>query len=471
MKKIALAGLIGLSVALPAPALAAPPANDQRAAAQALGLPSGISGTVRESTLEEDEPGACSQLRGSVWYSIQPAANRQVVARLAAAGDLDAVVDVFQRTRSQLSTVGCDVGNSRGQAEVTFRTGRRPGSYLIRVGQRVNSVPGDFRLDVFTPQPPPRPPGAALPAAGVTRSVNTTSNASDAFSTVMRSGTTYRIHRAQATGCTTLALYAPGTSDFESDSPVRTASCGGYFLFTPGAGEGGRYSLLVTAQPRRRGDQRYHLQVARASVDDTSPGLPLANYERARGSLQGSGVDVLDLYRFSLARRSQLRVSLRGTGFRLQLLRDTGARLAGSEDGVIERRVSKGRYFLAVRATRTASGSYVLQRAARTITRARIAINGESSTQVAPGQGVRIGVRIRPPVAGPVRVTLERFDPFAGWQFHRRVALQASNGAATLSFTPPTEGRWRASAAYLGTRIAAPSATGFATVLVAASPG
>jgi hypothetical protein len=106
----------------------------------------------------------------------------------------------------------------------------------------------------------------------------------------------------------------------------RRATCGGYFLFTPAAGEGGRYPPVVTSQPRRR----YHLQVSAASEDDTSPGLPLANSQRARGSLHGSGVDVVDLHRFSLARRSLLRVSLRGSGFRLQLLRATGARMRRS---------------------------------------------------------------------------------------------------------------------------------------------
>ena len=458
--------VLALFAALPPQALAAAPANDQRAAATPLSLPAAPSGTTAESTLEEDEPGSCAQLRGSVWYSVQAPARRTIVVRLAAQGDLDAVVDVFQRTRSQLSPVGCDIGNSRGQAETEFRS-TRAGSYLIRVGQRVNSVPGSFRLDVFAPQPPPRPPGPALPAGGVTRSVNVTGNTSDAFSTVMRAGTTYRIHRAQATGCTSLALYAPGTADFDDASPVKRAGCGGYFLYTPAAGEGGRYSLLVTAQPRRRGDQRYHLQVAEASVDDTSPGLPLENYQRARGSLQGSGVDAVDLYRFSLARRSLLRVSLRGNGFKLTLLRDTGRRVASSDDGEIEQPVEKGRYFLAVRSPRTQSGRYVLQRAARTITRARISINGSRSASAAPGQAVSVGVRLRPPVAGPVRVTLERLDPFAGWQFYRRVSVQASNGRAALSFTPPSQGRWRAIASYRGTKIAAPSETGYANVLVA----
>jgi hypothetical protein len=463
--RFALALLIALAL-LPATAQAAPPANDSRVAATPLSLPAAPSATTAESTLEQDEPSSCAELRGSVWYAVQAPARRTIVVRLAAAGDLDAVVDVFQRTRSQLTPVSCDVGNSRGQAETEFRS-TRGGSYLIRVGQRVNSVPGRFRLDVFAPQPPPRPPGPALPAAGVTRSVNVTGHTSDAFSTVMRAGTTYRVHRAQAQGCTALALYAPGTSDFDDASPVKRAGCGGYFLFTPAAGEGGRYSLLVTAQARRRGDQRYHLQVAKTTEDDTSPGLPLGNYERARGSLQGSGVDAVDIYRFSLARRSLLRVNLRGGGFKLQLLRDTGHRVASSDDGVIERRVRPGRYYLAVRSPRTQSGRYVLRRAARTITHARIDIDGEHSAGAAPGASVRVAVHLTPAVAGPVQVTLERFDPFAGWQFFRRDSARAVNGLATLSFTPPSQGRWRASAVYRGTRLAAPSETGSASVLVA----
>lgn len=469
MRRIVAAAVLLISAALPAPALAAPPANDQRAAAQPLALPAGVSGTTRDSTLEADEPGSCAELRGSVWYSIQPAAGRRIVARLAASGDLDAVVDVFQRTRSQLTPVECDIGNKRGQAEVSFRTpSKEPASYVVRVGQRANSVPGSFRLDVFTPEPPPRPPGPQLPAGGVTRTVNDTTNASDAFSTVMRAGITYRIHRAQAKGCTRLELFAPGTTDFEDDSPVKTAGCGGYFLFTPAAGEGGRYSLVVNAQPRRRNNQRYHLQVARAREDDTSPGLPLANYQRARGSLRGSGVDVVDLYRFSIETKSQLRLTVSG-GFRLQLLRDNGARL-GSGDGEFERQVSKGRYFVAVRALKTASGRYVLQRAARAVTRASITINGAKSAQSAPGRTVRIAVHITPAVAGPVRITIERFDPLAGWQFSRRLSAVASGGTASVAFTPPSVGRWRASAEYRGTRLAAPSDTGLARLLVASPP-
>ena len=63
--------------------------------------------------------------------------------------------------------------------------------------------------------------------------------------------------------------------------------------------------------------------------------------------------------------------------------------------------------------------------------------------------------------------TIERFDPLAGWLFFRQVHAGASGGIAAISFTPPAEGRWRAKAAFEGTRIAGPSQSGFATLLTA----
>jgi hypothetical protein len=322
---------------------------------------------------------------------------------------------------------------------------------------------------VVAPDAPERPPGRALGGSGATASVDRIANPDDAYGVSMSAGHTYRVHVVSRERCVSASLYPPGTSSFADGSPVRSFGCDEYFLYTPGPGEGGRYSIQVRAPRSRRGALPYHLQVSPAGEDDTAPGLLLANDVRVRGALRGSGVDVVDLYRFALAERSRLRLRVSG-GFRLQLLRDTGARLGTSDEGEIERPVSKGRYFVAVRAVGTASGRYVLQRAARSVTSAGISVNGKRSTQIAPGQTVRIGVRLRPAVAGPVRITIDRFDPLAGWQFDRRVTVRAAGGAATLAFTPPSVGRWRARAEYRGTRLAAPSSTGFAHVLVASSP-
>jgi hypothetical protein len=361
--------------------------------------------------------------------------------------------------------VDCERTDEDGRAELSFRP-RRGVEYLIRIGQLSNSVPGDFRLDVFAPEPAARPPGPALPSGGVARALDSVQNTDDAWSIVMREGTTYRINLANAEeGCVTLELYAPGTRDFEKASPERHLRCGGYLLFTPGAGEGGRYSLRAVAAPRRRGAQRYRLRAARALADDTSPGLFLGNYARVRGGLDGAGVDVVDLYRFDVARRSSLRIALRSSrDFEVVLLNDRGRRLesASAEEEDISRPISPGRYFAAVRSSGPA-GSYTLTRTSRTITRTRISVPKRS----APGRRVAVGVRVTPGASGPVAVTVERFDPLAGWQFFRRLTTRASNGSASVGFVPTGEGRWRARAEFAGSRGAAPSQTGFAHVLVA----
>jgi hypothetical protein len=451
----------------PSVAQAAPPPNDLRTTPQQLTLPASVAGTTRESTLEPDEPGSCAPLRGSVFYEFTAQSADRIVVRLQAAGDLDAVVDVFRRIRSQFSQVACEVGDQQGRAELTFRP-ERGAIYVVRVGQRTNSVAGDFRLDVFAPEPPPRPPGPALPRDGVTRALDAVQDTSDAWSATLRTGTTYRINLAVASGrCLSLSLYAPGTRDFEDAEAVRRLGCGGYMLFTPAAGEGGRYALLVQAQPRQRGEQRYHLQLARAGSDDTAPGLLLGNYQPRRGALRGTEIDAIDLYRFAVARRSDLKLNLRGGPFALQLLDDAGRRLASEDAGELIRRISAGRYFVAVRARGDQAGRYTLVRASRIITQTSITMNDQSSARMRPGETVRIGVRVRPSASGPVRVTIERFDPLAGWQFYRQVRLRANGGTAAYPFTPPFQGRWRATAQFLGTRSAAPSDAGHARVLVA----
>ena len=69
-----------------------------------------------EATLEADDPvSQCSgALKGSVWYRFTPNASRSVLLAVTAAGDMDAVVEVFSRVRSQLYGVGCAVTDRRG---------------------------------------------------------------------------------------------------------------------------------------------------------------------------------------------------------------------------------------------------------------------------------------------------------------------------------------------------------------------
>jgi hypothetical protein len=466
-----LALLLAAGLAHVAPAAAAPPGNDARAAAQPIGaLPANLRGTTVEATLEQDEPfSSCSPgTKGSVWYAFTAAEARGILVALDADGDMDATVEVFLRQRSQLSSVGCQTTNRRGEATVDFDAIER-GDHLIRVAPLANSVTAGFRLRVVAPDRPARPPGQSLPSAGASAQVDRFANPDDAWAVAMTAGRTYRINFATpGRGCASALLYAPGTSSFD-DAPIRSLRCDAQTAFTPP--ESGRYTIFVRAPRASRARIPYRLGAGPARADDTAPGIELENDDRVGGSLRGSALDGLDLYRFSVARRSDLRVRLRTSHeFDVALLSDGGNRLecgcGGAGDKEVNRRIAPGRYFIAVRARNADGGSYVLSRLARTITRSRTLAGGERSTAISAGSSIALSLVVSPAVTGRATMLVERFDPIAGWLFDARFRPRVSGGGATVSFRPPRIGRWRVTAAFDGTRIASPSTGGTATFRV-----
>jgi hypothetical protein len=65
---------------------------------------------------------------------------------------------------------------------------------------------------------------------------------------------------------------------------------------------------------------------------------------------------------------------------------------------------------------------------------------------------------------GRIELQIDRFDPLTGWHFHRKIRIPAGSA---LSWRPPTAGRWRVRARFLGTRGSAPSRSGYAQIVVA----
>jgi hypothetical protein len=242
--------------------------------------------------------------------------------------------------------------------------------------------------------------------------------------------------------CMSLTIFSPGTRSFGGFD----RRCADYRLFTPT--ETGRYSLVVNAL-RGRDKQRYRLRVAPARRDDTAPGVFIGNNAKVRGRVNG-GIDSRDLYRFDVTRRSTLTLRVTG-GPDLRLVTDKGRRLARGTD--IERRVSPGRYFVAVQG----QGTYTLRRVSRTITRTVVGFNGRSTATVPPGSTTQLTVRVSPGVEGPARMILERFDPIDGWQFARTYRVVVRSGGAKVSFRPSGVGRYRLYGEFLGTRVAADS--------------
>src|SRR5690242_20322714 len=146
MSRFTLLSVLALAL-LPATAAAAPPANDDRAAAQSLDpLPTTVSGTTAEATREDSETGSsCTDSGPSVWYSATAEQNGRIGVRASAGGDLDYSVDVFKRVRSQLTEVRCDSSDGKGNAALSFAA-KEGDRLLLRVTQRANSEAGTFSL-------------------------------------------------------------------------------------------------------------------------------------------------------------------------------------------------------------------------------------------------------------------------------------------------------------------------------------
>ena len=396
---VAAVAALGLAPA----ALAQAPANDNRANAQRLGSPPvTVSGTTAGATRETTDPAACAPTTASVWYRLDGTREGRLIVRFDAGGDLDATVTVVRRVRSEFSIVTCANTDEQGNAEISVET-VEDGNYLFMVGQRTTSQPGSFRLSLLVPDRPERAPGTDLPRGGVTSSVDPLLDEDDAWATRMRRGRTYRINLITGKDeCAGLVLYRPRTRSFSESSALRSRSCGGYFTFTPGPDGGGLYSLVVLARSGG-GELQYHLEVARAGRDDTAPGLPLRNLEQRTGSLSGSSVDVVDLYRFQVSGRSDIVLAL-AAGKRMQtdlaLLDDRGQgiRCACETSGGARMRLQlkRGRYFLVVRSQENTSGRYRLRLIIRQITKTGISIDGRRQAFATPGRAVVLAARVSP---------------------------------------------------------------------------
>ncbi len=470
-----LAALVPLAV--PQLALADPSPNDNRANATDLGaLPAGIDGTTVGATVEPTtEPGSsCGLTGGSVWYRFTTSAMPpdRIAVRLRANGDLDAVIDVYVRQRSQSLPVSCDATDTQGEAALSLRPAAST-TYLIRVAQLSNSVSGSFHLDVFPLPPPANPPGPRLAPGGASGTLERVLDASAAYSSTLAAGVSYRMNLVSRidTGCMHVQIFPPGTQSFD-DTPISTLPCQGYRVFTPRVS--GRFSFVVQAALSFRGPQRYHLQVAPGTPATTIPGVFMRNYQTVHGFLRGNRIDVLRLYRFDVTDRSDLELDLH-TGssnpFNLQLLNGVGSALACQCDSTGDQSVilqlNPGRYFAVVRARDFSSGGFTLFRRSRSITHTDARINGSYYVETPPGASVSIRVGVTPAVAGPATIEIDRFDPIAGWQFFRLQNVNVTAGSATVSFVPPHTGQWLVHANFLGSRGASPSQSGYARVLSA----
>ena len=104
--KALLTALVALAFA--APALAAPPPNDNRADAQLLpSFPASTHGTTVDATVERLDPqvSKCGRIEATVWYRIEAAPDGTIVATVQASGTLAPVVRIYRRNPSNIAEV------------------------------------------------------------------------------------------------------------------------------------------------------------------------------------------------------------------------------------------------------------------------------------------------------------------------------------------------------------------------------
>jgi hypothetical protein len=482
-----LAAVAAAVLTTPAAALAAPP-NDDRGQPAELALRSATEGTLADATLEDAAspvPGAAPvadacdrRVVGDVWYSVgAPRGSAPVILRLAGSG-LDAVLTVEQVTPTGTRFLKCDATDRDDRAGVRVNVPSAGGRFLVRVAlEDTESEARGFRLTATPAPPPPAYPGRRVPARGAAGSVDSLANTADAWSSILRSGTTYRVNLAHSpTRCASLRIFSPRASWNEAPSYGRP--CGGYLLVTPGPGLGGRWTFRVETSGQRR-EQQYRLSVAPAGRDDMAPGLLLRDRRTMRGRVTGGAADAVDLYRIDIEARSHVSLRLRTgsrNGFNLRLLSIRGRTVscACGERGNVEVRkgLHRGRYYLEVRARHRARGSYSLRRVDRALTGTSLRVEGQRRVRLAPGEAAALTVNVRPSgVSGAADIRIERFDPLSGWHFVRQTRLRVRRGRASMSFTPPAEGTWRAMANFRGTNRASPSDSRWVRMVVQAPLG
>jgi hypothetical protein len=435
--------------------LVLPPDNDERAEAQRIRrLPATTRGTTLGAT--PDDYRGCGMSGSGVWYRFEGPSTGRVLIQLST-GQRNGVVAAFRLDRGDVEEIGCAPTDRRGNLVAGFTT-RRGGHYLLLVGDRVGSSPGDFVLSLRPGEAPERRPGRALSRGRAHGSVHGLTDVNDIWSVRLRRGETYRI-AFSSSPCARLSLRS-------SRKTLVRFACRGYTTFTPGPNGGGRYAVEVEATAAQR--QSYRLHVVAAAADDLGVGVELTAGSSQRGRLSPSGVDVVDVYHFDVSRLSEVRLGLaRGPGrsFSLVLLTDTGKRLVTGDDAV-RRRLDRGRYVVAVQAPAgTSGGRYRLALRLRDVTSTTVLVSGTHSAEVAPGSAVSISCLVSPAASGgQVELQIDRFDTLTGWQFYRVIRVAVG---ATVSWRPPAAGRWRIRARFLGTSGSSPSRSGYAHLVVA----
>jgi len=433
------------------PALADTPANDNRADAAQIKAGSTVSGTTVGASRESTDPASCPKDGGaSVWYRYEAPHDGLVRLALKTSGKLDAEVAIYRVDNSTIEREGC-ASTRRGSLIMSDYLDE--GEFLIRVSEKKGSKPGSFSLRFSGVLTEPKGPGRLLGRSGrASGSIDGFDHPFVKRSRKLKVGHDYRVRVSIAGGrcATTAYLRAP-------NGGRRWLGCRGYSVITPRPGQGGRWTVSLASSAIN--DERYDISITPVGNDDLAPGHFVAAFGRAKGSVSGRGPDAQDIYRFDVTKRAEVTLRLKSKGSMVLRLRNERGRPITStsvddDTGRIRTRLRPGRFYLVVDASDSAGGAYTLSRLTRVITSTTVRW---SQPEHGPGGSSTLNVDVAGARRGRATVTLERFDPQFGWRYWTRKSLSLSGGHASVTVPTQAIGRYRAKAAYAGSRDASPS--------------
>jgi hypothetical protein len=441
-----------------------------------LPLPAHVNGVTKGGGPSEPNTSiTCADAKDVAWYRFAIPQRGAVLVHLKTTGTLDAALGIYRLRRSGQRELGCRRTDTHGLAQMAI-WGKPHDTLYVGVGRLATSTAGPFVLQVKQAERPATPPGTRIAAGSVASSVDALLDPDDAWSVALTAGHPYRFNLLARTRnqCVRATLYQPDTLTFEEEYALGSIyGCDdrrNYMLFTPGPDGGGVYTIHITAADDVQGPQHYRLLAAPASADDTAPGIVLENGASSNGSLFGRGIDVADLYSFSVEKPSVFRAELDtrpGVHFEMTLLGQHGSVIGtfkSERPGRVLRfrELDLGLYYLAVRSVDRSGGRYRLGLSVRELTTTHMTIDGLSVASSVPGTSHQLTATVTPAgYGGTVRFQLDRLDPLAGWQFVGFVGVDVqSDGVASTSWVPPSAGDWRIRARFLGTNEASVSQSG-----------
>jgi hypothetical protein len=147
--------LVLLLLTLPGTALAAPPANDNRADAEPIpAFPHTLAATTAEATVERLDPqvSRCGRVDSTLWYRIDTAPDGLIALTVKGAASVAPVLRIYRRAGSTIQEVDCASAGPGGTASASLEAVRGSG-YLVLVGRRPSTPDGGFELraELFLP--------------------------------------------------------------------------------------------------------------------------------------------------------------------------------------------------------------------------------------------------------------------------------------------------------------------------------